>query len=750
MTDTTDRASLLEDPRQAAMRALIYLVWAGDGSSSQTFESVQDIASGLNADMAKQAAAWLDAEHPPTILDLHYLRKSIRADMAQSSQDNISKEIQTQVWDLTGLDLRRLQNTLAGTRPAGTHTPLAWTAKEKQQRDALCALIEGEGHAIWQEIASILQEDSFRYLENPSVEEHRAQVLTWVQLLAKKDVAARFFNDDFSEVDLTGMVQSFAALSTFDLSLVVKFGVQFGLFGGSTFFLGTERHHQRLLPSIVRGELLGGFAMTESGHGSDVKSIETTATFDAEKDGFILHSPTRSSWKEWIGNAARDGQAMTVFAQLQIGEEHYGVHAFHVPIRDADGAVLDGIRIEDCGYKMGLNGVDNGRIAFEHVFVPRDALLDRYAQVDAQGTYTSDIRSEDARFFTMLGTLVGGRLSVAFGALTAARTALLIAIHYGLGRRQFGPENTEDCVIMDYIAHQERLIPPLAQGVMLHITMNDLLQRFEQHEGQDRRELEGITAGMKAHCTWYAVNTTQECRECCGGQGYLMTNRIAQIRRDVDVFATFEGDNVVLMNLFAKNELSGYARAFQQDLALSMLRQLRSLAEKNIVEKNPIVAGKTDEKHLRSSDYHVRAMKLRADSLLSSAARRIKKRTDDGMDPFHAFSEIGDHIQALAKARIEYEIVKTTAAWMDELEPGDNRDVLEKCRQLTALDFLYQSRTFYLENGFMDSGKARAIRKVRLALIRELREHAFVLSSALTYAPEALGSPIGTAINSST
>lgn len=747
MTDANARAALLDAPNQAAIRALIYLVWVGDGTSPQTFEKVQDAARRLEATPAQQAAAWLDVEEPPTILDLHRLRRSIRADMAQSKPPELDQETQSLLWELTGLDLRRLQNSLAGTRPAGTHTPLRWTQEEKQQRDALAKLIEGEGHTMWQQVANILREDSFRYLDAPTVEEHRRQVLEWIQRLADKDVAAAFFKDDFSEVDLTGMVQTFAALSTFDLSLVVKFGVQFGLFGGSTFFLGTERHHKNLLPAIVRGELLGGFAMTESGHGSDVKSIETTATFDAAQDGFVLHSPTRSSWKEWIGNAARDGQAMTVFAQLAIEDEHFGVHAFYVPIRDDEGALLEGIRIEDCGYKMGLNGVDNGRIAFDHVFVPREHLLDRYAQVDKEGRYTSDIRSEDARFFTMLGTLVGGRLSVAFGALTAARTALLIAIHYGLSRRQFGPENAQDYVVMDYIAHQERLIPALAEGVMLHVTMNDLLQRFEAHSGQDRRELEGITAGMKAHCTWYAVNTTQECRECCGGQGYLMTNRIAQIRRDVDVFATFEGDNVVLMNLFAKNELSGYARAFQQDLALSMLRQLRSLAEKNIVEKNPVIRGKTDEKHLRSSEYHVRAMKLRADSLLSSAARRIKKRTDDGKDPFDAFSDIGDHIQALGRARIEYEIVQTTAAWIDTIPEGEHRELLEKCRQLTALNFLYQSRTFYLENGFMDAGKARAIRKIRLALIRELRSHAFVLSGAITHANDAVGSPIGTAAN---
>lgn len=744
MSASSGDTSLLDAPDRAAIRALIYFAWTDDVASYAVVEELKASMNALSDEAGHVAETWLDVDNPPSIVALHRLRRSIRKDMAQSERPEPSDVERTLLFDLTGLDLYRLQNNLAGTRPAGTHEPRQWTEEERTRCATITAAIEGEAHPLWQNIAEILQDDAFRYLNAPSVEEHRTKVLEWIDILAKKNVPAEFFSAEFDEVDLTGMVQTFAALSTFDLSLVVKFGVQFGLFGGSIFFLGTERHHKELLPRIIRGEFLGGFAMTESGHGSDVKNIETRAMFDTERDGFILHSPTRSSWKEWIGNAARDGEAMTVFAQLIVDDEHFGVHAFHVPIRDHEGALLDGIKVEDCGYKMGLNGVDNGRIAFDNIFVPRGDLLDRYAQVDADGTYHSDIRSQDARFFTMLGTLVGGRLSVAFGALTAARTALMIAIHYGLSRTQFGPEHGEECAIMDYIAHQERLIPPLAEGLMLHITMNDLLRRFDaSDDNEDRRQLEGITAGMKAHCTWYAIDTTQASRECTGGQGYLMANRIAQIRRDVDVFATFEGDNTVLMNLFAKNELSGYARSFKQDLAGTMIRRIRTLAKQNIVEKNPILTGKTDEKHLRSADYHLRALELRSESLLHSVAKRIKHRTDDGMDPFVAFSDIGDHVQAFAQARTEYEIVKTTAQWIEGLDHDPALDVLETCRQLTALNFIYKRRAFYLENSYMEPSKAHAIRKLRLQLIRELKEDAFVLSSAISYAEEALDSPIG-------
>src|SRR3954452_931892 len=181
-------------------------------------------------------------------------------------------------------------------------------------------------------------------------------------------------------------------------------------------------------------ELPGCFAMTESGHGSNVQALETTATFD---DGeFVIHTPDDDARKDYIGNAARDGRMAVVFAQLITGGQERGVHALLVPIRNDDGTPCDGVRLEDCGAKLGLNGVDNGRIWFDHVRVPRENLLDRYAQVDADGTYHSPIENPTKRFFTMIGTLIQGRISVSGAAVSASKVALTIAVRRALERRQ--------------------------------------------------------------------------------------------------------------------------------------------------------------------------------------------------------------------------------------------------------------------------------------------------------------------------
>ena len=269
-----------------------------------------------------------------------------------------------------------------------------------------------------------------------------------------------------------------------NLSLMVKAGVQWGLFGGAVQALGTDRHHERYLPAIMSLELPGCFAMTETGHGSDVQHLRTTAVYDPDSEEFVVHTPHESARKEYIGNAARDGRMAVVFAQLITAGEGHGVHALMVPIRDESGAPLPGVRIEDCGRKAGLNGVDNGRLTFDRVRVPRENLLNRYGDVAADGTYSSPIGSSGKRFFTMLGTLIRGRVSVAGTAMTAAKLALEIALRYGSARRQFDrPGTDEETVVLDYLGHQRKLLPKLARTYALHFAQEQLVATLHEVQG---------------------------------------------------------------------------------------------------------------------------------------------------------------------------------------------------------------------------------------------------------------------------
>ena len=352
-----------------------------------------------------------------------------------------------------------------------------------------------------------------------------------------------------------------------DLSLMVKAGVQWGLFGGAIENLGTERHHKAYVQKIIDLELLGCFAMTETGHGSDVQALETTATYDPATQEFVIDSPTRTSRKDYIGGAAETARVAAVFAQLITPDgEGHGVHCLVVPIRDDEGNDLPGVTTSDCHYKGGLPGVDNGRIQFDHVRVPRENLLNKYADVAEDGTYSSPIENPGRRFFTMLGTLIRGRVTVGGSAAAAARVALDIATRYALERRQFeAPGDDNEVLIMDYLVHQRRLFPLIAQSYALQFAQNELvakcheLQTSDDPDAEEQRELESRAAGLKAANTWHATRAIQEAREACGGAGYLAENRLIALKADTDVFTTFEGDNHVLTQLVAKELLTAYA-----------------------------------------------------------------------------------------------------------------------------------------------------------------------------------------------
>ncbi|TME20499.1 MAG: acyl-CoA oxidase, partial [Chloroflexi bacterium] len=333
-----------------------------------------------------------------------------------------------------------------------------------------------------------------------------------------------------------------------DLSLLVKVGVQYGLFGGVIRRLGTEQHRQRYLRAAMTMDLPGCFAMTETGHGSDVQSIRTTATYEPARQEFIIDTPDDNARKDYIGNAARDGRMAAVFAQLLTGGQGRGVHVFLVPIRDERGRAYRGVRIEDCGEKGGLNGVDNGRLWFDQVRVPREALLDRFGAVAPDGSYTSPIANDTRRFFTMLGTLVSGRVSVAGAGLSAAKLALAIAVRYGLTRRQFrAPGSDREVILLDYLQHQRRLLPALATTYALHFAQEALVTALhdagdgDSADESEQRRLETLAAGLKAVSTWHTTQTIQTCREACGGAGYLSVNRLTELKADTDVFTTFEG-----------------------------------------------------------------------------------------------------------------------------------------------------------------------------------------------------------------
>src|SRR4051794_8857434 len=296
-------------------------------------------------------------------------------------------------------------------------------------------LLDGEHAEMRDLVREWLSRPGNQAVTDRPLAEYRDQVLAWARELADEGQTALGFPVEYGGEGAVGKsIAAFETVAFGDLSLLVKIGVQFGLFGGAVLHLGTKQHHDRYLADIAALRLPGCFAMTESGHGSNVQALGTTATYDADTQEFVVHTPDDDARKDYIGNAANHGRMAAVFAQLEVGGERRGVHCLLVPIRYDDGNPVRGVRIEDCGAKLGLDGVDNGRLWFDHVRVPRENLLDRYAHVSPDGVYTSDIENPTRRFFTMLGTLIQGRAITCGAPISASNPAPTIPVRHPVTR----------------------------------------------------------------------------------------------------------------------------------------------------------------------------------------------------------------------------------------------------------------------------------------------------------------------------
>ncbi|WP_141811273.1 acyl-CoA dehydrogenase [Nocardia bhagyanarayanae] len=621
------------------------------------------------------------------------------------------------------------------------------TGSSSTTAEHLRAALDGPWGSVREEARTQLAGQEFTgdpYLDYKAA---RARVLDQMRVIATLGYAERGFRRENGGTSEPGAaVTGLEMLAYADLSLWVKAGVQWGLFGGAVENLGTERHRD-YIRRLISLDLLGCFAMTESGHGSDVANIETTATYDPETQEFVVHTPTPSARKDYIGGAAEHARMAAVFAQLITKGENQGVHCLLVPIRDEQGADLPGVTTSDDGLKGGLLGVDNGRIVFDHVRVPRENLLNRYADVAPDGTYSSEIENPSRRFFTTLGTLVRGRVSVGGAAAAGARVALSIAVRYALKRRQFSdPDTGEETVLLDYRAHQRRLLPLVAKSYAYAFAQNDLVRRMHLVQtGQDlepgaQRALEKRAAGLKVAQTRHATRAIQECREACGGAGYLTENRLVTLKGDTDVFTTFEGDNVVLTQLVAKELLTAYADEVRDLDALGWVRFAATMAGDVVRKRSGVrqliqtLRDRGDD-GVDEGDLSRRAVQLqlfadREDYLVRTAAHRLRARAEE-TGPFEAFNNAQDHILAAGTAHIDRLVLEAFIEGIGDIEDPEAKALADLVCDLFVYTMLEENSAWFIMHRFMSVERAKAVRRGVNELVDRLRPHALTLVEAM-------------------
>lgn len=327
--------------------------------------------------------------------------------------------------------------------------------------------------------------------------------------------------------------------------------VHHGMFESIVKVLGSDEQIKQHWDDIEAYKILGCYAQTEIGHGSDVQSLQTQAVYDEATEEFVIHTPTLKDAKFWPGDMGKMANHVVLFCKLIIKEESYGIHAFFFRIRDENThAPLKGIEVGDIGPKYGYPQKDNGYLMFNKFRVPRSAILSRYVNVTKEGMI--EIRGDPrVAYATMLWirvTLLVFSWQIMFGILCKS-------VRYALKRTQFKslPGSDQERRILEYQATQAQLIPVLAFGyanVFISQFCMSLYYQMQENIKKDdfkiMNELHVLISCLKAYYMDEGIMNLLAMRECNGAHGYSAFSSIGGWIEAWSPNVTLEGDGFVL------------------------------------------------------------------------------------------------------------------------------------------------------------------------------------------------------------
>ncbi|MEW5313953.1 MAG: hypothetical protein WDW38_005483 [Sanguina aurantia] len=519
-----------------------------------------------------------------------------------------------------------------------------------------------------------------------------------------------------------------------------------GMFIPSIMSQGTPDQQAHWLPLCFSLSVIGTYAQTELGHGTFVRGLETVAVYDPTNEQFVLHSPTLSATKWWPGGMGKTATHAVVMARLFIAAKDYGPHAFIVQLRSLETHLpIPGVKVGDIGPKFGYGGVDNGFMSLDHVCIPRDQMLMRYATVTKEGRYIPPPASNAKASYA---TMVYVRSDIVRGAGGQLAKAVTIATRYAAVRRQTAAAAGErELQVLDYQNVSHTLLPLVSAAYALHFTAESMVAMYKGFEADREKgdfsalpELHALSSGLKALCTGITADGIEACRRTCGGHGYSALSGLPGLFRNYVQNVTWEGDNNVLFLQVARHLIKSAAAGAHKGSAAYL--SVRTPTPATSAVRGPacwdVPANQLD------------ALRRRAAVLLEQAVHSVTAA--DGKIKFEGAVWNGSSVSLirLAQAHCTQVTVDNFHRSLDALAgaaasplPGPTVAVLRQLASLYATTALEANLSEVLSAGFISAAQAGALRARQRALLSELRPHAVPLVDAFALEDYSLNSALG-------
>uniref|UniRef100_A0A674NME6 Acyl-coenzyme A oxidase n=1 Tax=Takifugu rubripes TaxID=31033 RepID=A0A674NME6_TAKRU len=522
-----------------------------------------------------------------------------------------------------------------------------------------------------------------------------------------------------------------------------------GMFLPTLLNQATPEQMDRFFTPAWNLQIIGTYAQTEMGHGTHLRGLETTATFDPATQEFVLNSPTISSIKWWPGGLGKTSNHAIVLAQLHTQGNCHGLHAFIVPIRDMDTHVpLPGIVVGDIGPKFGFSEVDNGFLKLENVRIPLDNMLMKYAKVEPDGTY---VKPPSAKL--TYGTMVFIRSMIVGQSALALAKSCTIAIRYSAVRHQSELKPGEpEPQILNFQTQQHKLFPVLATAYAFTFVGQYMKQTYNRISGDIHAgdysglpELHALSAGLKAFTTWAANGAIEVCRMSCGGHGYSRSSALPDIYVEFTPTCTYEGENTVMMLQTASGP---------QQIMVSGPQQIMVSGPQQIMVSGPqqiMVSGR--QVNLCFSDLVTRRIVTVASVLMCScglcfslvelAATSIQQELQLRRSQEDAWNSSAIDLVRASDAHCHYVVVKLFADKLRQVEDPAVTSVLSTLALLYSLHGIASNSGDFLKAGLLSVPQALQVSAHIKELLIQLRPNAVALVDAFDLNDKRLNSVLG-------